>query len=155
MVCVMPLSAEPIQRPEQNAIELPFRGVVKQGRKLLPLFRALPATFVIDVLLTDYMARVGYPVPQLSELVIRVLTSVVGRYPRVDRYPHDIPSSRGKRVINWQPSNPSKVRGPQLRFRRGETGHFLPYLPRRRACQCRSTIMLQQPSISVLPCCLF
>jgi hypothetical protein len=82
------LSAEPIQRPEQNAIELPLRGVIKQSCKLLPLFSALPATLIIDVLLTDYIARVGYPVPQLSELVFRVLTSVVGRYPRVDRYPH-------------------------------------------------------------------
>jgi hypothetical protein len=32
---------------------------------------------VIDVLLTDYMARVDYPVPQLSQLVLRVLAFVV------------------------------------------------------------------------------
>jgi hypothetical protein len=44
---------------------------------------------VIDVLLTDYMARVDYPVPQLSQLVLRVLAFVVRRNPRVDRYPHD------------------------------------------------------------------
>lgn len=67
------LSAEPIQRPKQNAIELPLRGVVEQGRKLLPLFRALPTALVIDVLPTDYMARVDYPVPQLPQLVLRVL----------------------------------------------------------------------------------
>jgi hypothetical protein len=50
------LSAEPIQRPEQNAIELPLRGVVKQGRKLLSLLSTLSAAVVIDVLSTDYMA---------------------------------------------------------------------------------------------------
>jgi hypothetical protein len=57
------ICTQPIKRPEENAIELPLRGIVKQCCKLLPLFRALPAALVIDVLPTDCMGGVDYPVP--------------------------------------------------------------------------------------------
>jgi hypothetical protein len=66
---------------------------------LAPLIRALPAALVIDVLPTDYMAGVDYPVLQLSQLVLRVLAFVVRRYPRVDRYPHRIPPGNGPFVL--------------------------------------------------------
>ena len=52
---------------------------------MLPLFRALPAALVIDVLPTDYMARVDYPVPQLSQLVLRVLAFVVAPKLRIEQ----------------------------------------------------------------------
>jgi hypothetical protein len=99
---------------------------LKQRCKLLSLFPALPAAVVIDVLPADYMAGVDYPVPQLSQLVFRVLAFVVRRYPRVDRYPRRIHPGRGKRVINSRRPNPSKIRDSQLGFR----PPFFPYIRR-------------------------
>ena len=66
MVCVMPsrLNRSSAQKRTQSN----FRFVASSNRagKLLPLFRALPAALVIDVLTADCMAGVDYPVPQLS-----------------------------------------------------------------------------------------
>jgi hypothetical protein len=59
------LAAEPIQRPEQNAVELPPGGILEQSRKLLPLIRGFPATLVIDVLAADRMPSGSAPSAQI------------------------------------------------------------------------------------------
>src|SRR5215469_2706556 len=82
------LAAEPIWCPKQHAIELPLRRIVEQGGELFPLLPTLPTALVIDVLPTDCMPGVACPVPQLSELILRVLAFVVGRDSRINRDAH-------------------------------------------------------------------
>jgi hypothetical protein len=77
---------------------------------LLSLFRGLPAAVVIDVLLADFMPRVGAPGAKLAKLVLRVLTFVVGRDARVDGYPHALTPVREKGSSTGGPPNPRKIR---------------------------------------------
>jgi hypothetical protein len=61
---------------------------LEQLGKLLAALGALPASFMVDVFLHHRMASVGAPLPQLPQLVLRVLAFVVGRDAGVDSYAH-------------------------------------------------------------------
>src|SRR5580658_6203593 len=83
-----PFPAEPIERPDQQQVELASRGAGKHRTELPPVFDALAAILVLDVLALDGIAHTAAPCTELPELVLRVLPFVVCRNPGVDRYPH-------------------------------------------------------------------
>src|SRR5262249_10648793 len=93
---------------------------------------ALPAALIIDVLPTDCMAGVDYPVPQLSQLVLGVLAFVIRRYSRVNRYPHDTPPGRGKKGHQLAAAEPQQNQGSPTWILAGRNRSFYPLSPRRR-----------------------
>jgi hypothetical protein len=82
------LSAEPVQSPEQDKVELSLASVVEQRGEPLPLVSALPAALKVDVFADDVVSGMATLVSQLHQLVLRILTFVVGADPRVNRDPH-------------------------------------------------------------------
>ena len=57
------LAAEPVQRPEQDAIELAFGSIIEQRGELLALVGTLATALVVNVFMNDLMASVGAPRP--------------------------------------------------------------------------------------------
>src|SRR4030095_4579394 len=65
------LPAEPVQCPEQHAIEFALVGVLEQSGKLLALFAALPAALAINVLPRDLVPSLRAPIAELAQLIFR------------------------------------------------------------------------------------
>jgi hypothetical protein len=95
---------------------------------LLPLVRALPAAFVIDLLPAYRVAGIDHPCPQLSQLVLRVLPFVVGRDPCVDRHTHGIAPVGEKGSVVASGQTPAKSALTTFGFGRGEIVPFFPYI---------------------------
>src|SRR6516165_2684534 len=81
-------AGEAVERPEQHAIELALVGILEQRSELLAVLGALPAAFMVNVLVHELVASAGAPLPQLPQLVLRILTFVVGTDASVDSYAH-------------------------------------------------------------------
>src|SRR5262249_11523811 len=81
-------AGEAVERPEQHAIELALVGILEQRSELLAVLGALPAAFMVNVLVHELVASAGAPLPQLPQLVLRILTFVVGTDASVDTYAH-------------------------------------------------------------------
>src|SRR6516162_10052812 len=62
--------------------------VLEQRRKLLAALGALPAAFLVDILVNDLVPDAGAPLAQLAQLVLGILAFVVGTDPRVNSYAH-------------------------------------------------------------------
>jgi hypothetical protein len=77
MVGAMPSRVKRSSRPEQHAIELALVGILEQCGELLAVLGALPAAFVVHVLMHELVASAGAPLSQLSELVLGILAFVV------------------------------------------------------------------------------
>src|SRR5262252_9387026 len=82
------LAAKAVERPEHRTIELAAAGVLEQGGKLLALARALAPAHAVNVFADNVVARIGAPGAQVAELVLRVLTFVLSRYPGIDSNAH-------------------------------------------------------------------
>src|SRR6516162_7309204 len=82
------LAAEPIERPNEQEIELAPRCAGKHRRELLPIFGTLPAVLVFDVFTHDLKPHSLAPSPQLQHLVLWILPFVLGRDPGVDSNSH-------------------------------------------------------------------
>src|SRR5262249_21424477 len=83
-----PLAGKAIQCPEQHTIELALVGILEQLGESLAGLGTFSAGFVVDVFMHDRMTGVGAPLPQLPQLVLRVLAFVVGTNAGVDSYAH-------------------------------------------------------------------
>ena len=70
-------AGEAVERPEQDAIELALVGVFEQRSKLLAAVHTLPTAFPVHVLMNELVTGIGAPLPQLMQLVLGILTSVV------------------------------------------------------------------------------
>ena len=88
MVGTHAFAGEAIERPEQHAIELALVGILEQRGELFAVFGALFAAFMVNVLVHEFVASAGAPLPQLSELVLRVLAFVISTDASVDSYAH-------------------------------------------------------------------
>jgi hypothetical protein len=94
---------------------------------LLPLLRAFSPTFVVDVFAADRVAGIDRPCSQLVELVLRVLSFIVGRDPRINCDTHGIApvGEKGSSIDSGQ--TPAKRGIPNLGFGMGEIVPFIPY----------------------------
>jgi hypothetical protein len=63
-------------------------SILEQLGKLLAPLGAFAAAIVVDVFVRDGVTGVGTPLPQLSQLVLRVLAFVVGADSSIDRDAH-------------------------------------------------------------------
>src|SRR6516164_1815929 len=81
-------AGEAVERPEQHAIELALVGILEQRSELLAVLGALPAAFMVNVLVHELVAIAGAPLAQLSELVLGMLAFVVGRNSCINSYAH-------------------------------------------------------------------
>jgi len=63
-------AGEAVERPEQHAIELALVGILEQRSELLAALGALPAAFMVNVLVHELVASAGTPLPQLPQLVL-------------------------------------------------------------------------------------
>jgi hypothetical protein len=59
--CLHAFAGKPVERPKQHAIKAPFVSIIEQGGKLLASLGALPAAFVVNVLVYDLVPCVGAP----------------------------------------------------------------------------------------------
>jgi len=71
-------AGEAVQGPEQHTIKSALVGVFEQGSELLAVLGAFPAALVVDVFMREFVASAGAPLPQLPQLVLRILAFVVG-----------------------------------------------------------------------------
>jgi hypothetical protein len=63
-------------------------GILEQQGELLAVLGALPAAFTVNVFVGELVASASAPLPQLPQLVLRVLAFVVGADASVDSYAH-------------------------------------------------------------------
>jgi hypothetical protein len=81
-------AGEAVERPEQHAIELALVGILEQRGELFAVFGAPFAAFMVNVLVHEFVASAGAPLPQLPQLVLGVLAFVIGTDASVDSYAH-------------------------------------------------------------------
>src|SRR5690349_12797308 len=82
------LATEAVKRPDEQEVELTPCRASEHRCKLLSVFGALTAAFVLDIFAHQRVAHTLAPFAQLKELIIGGLPFVVCRDPGVDRHSH-------------------------------------------------------------------
>src|ERR1700731_2467048 len=78
------LSAEAVERPYEQQVELASCSAGKHRCELLSVLGALAALLVLDVFAHYWVAHTLAPCTQLQELVVGGLPLIVGRSPGID-----------------------------------------------------------------------
>src|SRR5215472_12251877 len=81
-------AAKAVERPYEQQVELASPSAGKHCSELLSVLYALTAVLVLGIFTDNFVAHASAPVSELPELVLRVLSFVVGRNPSVDCNSH-------------------------------------------------------------------